>query len=332
MPDGQPQDPVEMAGSSVAIPWRPARYLASDRQRTIAAVVCAAIGFAIAWYLIHHGWYRLDTQWDTKEYAKYARNIVVRGLVPYRDFSVEYPPLALPVFVLPRLIAGNHFSGYMVVFGLMMAACGVISAGLAALVLAAQRVSTRQLVCGVALLALSPLLLGAVLWSRYDLFPTMLMVAALAAIYFGWNRSGFVLLALGTAAKAFPVVARADRDRVRVAPPRAARRADLPGGVRRRAARLLPAVPRDRSARGLVGHPRPGEPAAPDRERWRGGVPGGASAGRAAPLVLLHAQLGQPRRSPGAHVRRCHELVPAREPARSCGRSTRSARPPANDC
>ena len=35
----------------------------------------------------------------------------------------------------------------------------------------------------------------------------MLMVAALAAIYFGWNRSGFVLLALGTAAKAFPVVA-----------------------------------------------------------------------------------------------------------------------------
>jgi hypothetical protein len=207
MPDGQTQDLVEMAGSSAALPWRPARYLASDRQRTIAAVVCAAIGFVVAWYLIHHGWYRLDTQWDTKEYAQYARNILVRGLVPYRDFSVEYPPLALPVFLLPRLIAGNHFSGYMEIFGLMMAACGVISAGLAALVLAAQRVSTRQLICGVALLAFSPLLLGAVLWSRYDLFPTMLMVAALAAIYFGWHRSGFVLLALGTAAKAFPVVA-----------------------------------------------------------------------------------------------------------------------------
>jgi len=196
-----------MAGSPAAVPWRPARYLASNRQRTIAAVACAAIGFAIAWYLIHHGWYRLDTQWDTTEYAKYARNIVLRGLVPYRDFSVEYPPLALPVFVLPRLLGGSRFSGYMEVFGLMMAVCGVISAGLAALVLAAQRVSTRQLVCGVALLALSPLLLGAVLWSRYDLFPTMLTVAALAAIYFGWNRSGFVLLALGTAAKAFPVVA-----------------------------------------------------------------------------------------------------------------------------
>jgi len=58
----------------------------------------------------------------------------------------------------------------------------------------------------VALLALSPLLLGAVLLSRYDLFPTMLTIAALTALYFERNRTGFALLALGTAAKAFPVV------------------------------------------------------------------------------------------------------------------------------
>jgi uncharacterized membrane protein len=201
------QDPVlELAGAPMALAEGHARLRPSDRQRTVLAMAFAAIGFVVAWYLIHHGWYRLDTQWDTKEYDKYARKIVVRGLVPYRDFSVEYPPLAIPVFVLPRLIAGNHFSGYMEAFGLMMAACGVISASLAALLLAAQRVSTRQLTCGVALIALSPLLLGAILWSRYDLFPTMLTIAAVAAIYFDWRRTGFVLLALGAAAKAFPAV------------------------------------------------------------------------------------------------------------------------------
>ena len=59
---------------------------------------------------------------------------------------------------------------------------------------------------GVALVGLSPLLLGPVLLSRYDLFPVALSIAALAAIFFGWDRSGFVLLALGTAAKAYPVV------------------------------------------------------------------------------------------------------------------------------
>jgi uncharacterized membrane protein len=197
---------LETAGASIALPAGRMGYLPSDRQRSMLAVAGAAIGFVIAWYLIHHGWYRLDRQWDTREYARYARNIVVRGLMPYRAFSVEYPPLALPMFLIPRLIAGNSFSGYMEVFELMMAACGVIAAGLAAYVLAAQRAATRQLVCGVALLAFSPLLLGAVVLSRYDLFPTMLTVAAIAALYFGWNRTGFVLLALGTAAKAFPVV------------------------------------------------------------------------------------------------------------------------------
>ncbi len=195
-----------MAGAPIGLPARRTGYLPSDRQRSVLAVASAAIGFVIAWYLIHHGWYRLDRQWDTREYAKYARYIVVRGLVPYRDFSVEYPPLALPVFLLPRLIAGNGFSGYMEVFELMMAACGVIAASLAAFVLAAQRVATRQLVCGVALLAFSPLLLGAVVLSRYDLFPTMLTVAAVTAMYFDRNRTGFLLLGLGTAAKAFPVV------------------------------------------------------------------------------------------------------------------------------
>jgi hypothetical protein len=207
-PARQPQDPlVELAGtSSVTVSADRARYLPSNRQRTVLAVASAAVGFLVAWYLIHHGWYRLDRQWDTREYARYARNILVRGLFPYRDFSVEYPPLALPIFLIPRLIAGNGFSGYMVVFELMMAACGVISAGLAALVLAAQRVDTRHLVCGVALLAASPLLLGAVLLSRYDLFPTMLTIAALTAMYFDRTRTAFALLALGTAAKAFPVV------------------------------------------------------------------------------------------------------------------------------
>ena len=28
--------------------------------------------------------------------------------IPYRDFVVEYPPLALPLFLLPRLMSGNR--------------------------------------------------------------------------------------------------------------------------------------------------------------------------------------------------------------------------------
>jgi hypothetical protein len=178
----------------------------SDRRRTLFAVAFAAGGFILAWYVIHHGWYGLDKQWDTREYAQYAHYVIDRGLFPYRDFPLEYPPLALPVFVIPAMIAGHYFSGYMEVFGIGMAACGAIAAALATLVLAAQRVDNRRLIAGVALVALSPLLLGAVLLSRFDLFPTALTVAALAALYFGWDRTGFFMLALGTAAKAYPAV------------------------------------------------------------------------------------------------------------------------------
>jgi uncharacterized membrane protein len=180
--------------------------LPAIQRRSLIAVVLGAVGFALSWYVIHHGWYALDRQWDTIEYAKYGHNIVVRGLVPYRDFTVEYPPLALAVFVFPSWIAGSHFSGYMEIFGLIMATCGVLAVGCSALILVAQRVGTRRLVAGVALVALSPVLLGALLLSRYDLFPTVLSIAALAAIYFGWDRTGFALLALGAAAKAYPAV------------------------------------------------------------------------------------------------------------------------------
>jgi uncharacterized membrane protein len=206
-PTTPPSNPaLPLGGAAISVPAPHAGSFSVDRQRTVLAVASAMVGFVIAWYLIHHGWYALDRQWDTHEYFKYANYIVGRGLFPYRDFSVEYPPLSLPIFVLPRLLAGHSFSGYMTVFELMMAACGVIAAGLSALVLCAQRVSTRQLACGVALIAFSPVLLGAVILSRYDLFPTMLTIAALAALYFDRKWSAFVLLALGTAAKAYPIV------------------------------------------------------------------------------------------------------------------------------
>jgi uncharacterized membrane protein len=172
----------------------------------VLAVTCAAGGFVLAWYLIHHGWFALDREWDTIEYARYAHYILVRGLVPYRDFAVEYPPLALPVFVIPSMIAGSYFSGYMEIFELGMATCGVIAVCLSALVLVAQRVGTRRLIGSIAVLAFSPLLLGPVVLSRYDLFPTMLTIGGVAAIYFGRERTGFVALALGTAAKAYPAV------------------------------------------------------------------------------------------------------------------------------
>jgi hypothetical protein len=174
--------------------------------RTLLAVSFAAAGFALSWYLIHHGWYALDHLFDTREYNRDARLMLSRGEVPYLNFKLEYPPLAIPVFLLPRLLGATTFAQYQQIFQLMMAACGIVAVGLAAYVIASQNVSARRVAFGVVALAASPLLLGAVLLSRYDLFPAMLTIAALTAIYTDHNRTGFALIALGTAAKAYPIV------------------------------------------------------------------------------------------------------------------------------
>ncbi|MFN2628600.1 MAG: glycosyltransferase 87 family protein, partial [Gaiellaceae bacterium] len=57
-----------------------------------------------------------------------------------------------------------------------------------------------------ALVAVSPLLLGSIVLSRFDLWPAALTVGALAALLSGRDRLGAVVLGAAVAAKLYPVV------------------------------------------------------------------------------------------------------------------------------
>jgi Glycosyltransferase family 87 len=168
-------------------------------------VLSAIGGFVISWIIIHHGRFTVGQMLDTPIYAHYA-GMMKRGLIPYRDFAEVYPPLALPVFLFPGLLAGTSFASYNHIFQLEMLLCGMVAVGLAAAVLVDQRPRLSRLIAGVALGALMPVLMGSVILSRYDLWPTLLTIAAVAAIWLGSTRTGFAFLGLGFAAKAFPIV------------------------------------------------------------------------------------------------------------------------------
>jgi uncharacterized membrane protein len=166
-----------------------------------AAGVCL---FLASWWGLHQGFYKRDQIVDLPVYENYGE-AMTRGDLPYRDFAVEYPPAALPVFVLPAIGDGDsdtyrrRFEGLMAAFGAVLVVC-------VALALVALGAGLGRLAATVGFVALAPLLLGSVMLSRFDLWPAMLVAAALAALVSGRLRLGSGLLGLGVAAKIWPGV------------------------------------------------------------------------------------------------------------------------------
>jgi hypothetical protein len=167
------------------------------RDRPELAAAAAAVLFLLAWSALHVGFYEREQIVDTPVYETYG-NAMRDGDVPYRDFDVEYPPLALPVFLVPALADGDYRRG----FEWLMAVCGCLLVLFVAY-------AARELGLGfptLAVVALSPLAIGSVILTRFDLWPAMLAAAALAALLAGRVRLGHLALGLAISAKLYPAV------------------------------------------------------------------------------------------------------------------------------
>jgi hypothetical protein len=77
--------------------------------RAAQAVVFGLALLAVSWALLHVGFWGRNPIADTPIYHGFGAKIL-DGEVPYRDFPVEYPPGALPVFVLPAFAEDEHYA------------------------------------------------------------------------------------------------------------------------------------------------------------------------------------------------------------------------------
>jgi hypothetical protein len=177
------------------------RPASSGRLLVAAAGVCL---FLASWWVLHQGFYERDQIVDLPVYEKYGE-WMTQGRVPYRDFSVEYPPAALPVFVLPAVGDGDSET-YRRRFEGLMAALGALAVVGVALALVGLGAGLGRMAAVVGFVAVAPLLLGSVVLSRFDLWPVAVVVGALAALVSGRLRLGSGLLGLGVAAKLWPGV------------------------------------------------------------------------------------------------------------------------------
>ena len=177
----------------------------ADRRTGFAAALVALAVFGASWALLHRGFYERDQIVDTPVYQRYGDRML-DGQVPYRDFRVEYPPAALPMFVLPAIGDGHDERTFRRNFERLMALCGLVAVAALAMALGALGADRERYVAALAFAALAPLALGSVILTRFDLWPTALMMLALAAILSARERLGLAALGVAAAAKIFPAV------------------------------------------------------------------------------------------------------------------------------
>lgn len=130
---------------------------------------------------------------DVDVFYGYATKIV-HGDVPYRDLHIEYPPGALAAIVPPALGAPSEHT-YARRFGLVM--LGLFAA---LIVVLARRRRAAFVV------ALTPLLLGPLVFKRFDVLPALLTLVALQLTLSRRYAWAGVALGLATAVKLYPVL------------------------------------------------------------------------------------------------------------------------------
>jgi hypothetical protein len=176
----------------------------ADSAFAVAATIAAVIVFLVVWGVMHRGYFTSHPIVDTPVYERYG-SAMADGKVPYRDFDVEYPPGALPVFALPALGKPSSET-FRVRFEALMAFFGEAMIAFVAVALLALGAGRKQFLATLGFVSLAPLALGPVVLSRFDLWPTALTAAALAALVSGRVRLGHVALGAAVAAKLYPVV------------------------------------------------------------------------------------------------------------------------------
>ena len=130
---------------------------------------------------------------------------ITSGSVPYRDFAVEYPPGALPLFVGPALVTSSPEWYRRVFEGALLVVLLALFLGVKWL---ASHGGTADAMPCTRMLVVSVLtaVMGAVALTRFDVLPAALTLGTLVALASSRWRLGGVALGAAIAVKLYPIV------------------------------------------------------------------------------------------------------------------------------
>ncbi len=131
--------------------------------------------------------------------------LTTQGHAPYRDFPLEYPPLALAAFLLPLVWTPGHSPSFPTYAWLLMATNVALTLTLALLLIRMPKVDAGGAATRLAWVTTLAILISPLLVWRYDIFPALLTLLALRAALGRRPALAGLWLGLGVAAKLYPI-------------------------------------------------------------------------------------------------------------------------------
>jgi Glycosyltransferase family 87 len=154
--------------------------------------------------LFHHSISEGNIFDDVHIYFKYA-SLCFGGEMPYRDFRVEYPILAFPLFVLPRFFTNNQYM-YYIAFGVEMLLCDAAIVWLLIRHVGRDKGGVEAVRGRLVWYTLFLAAQGPMPIARFDLAPTLMAFWGALAWFSGRPGRGGALVGLGVLMKIFPGV------------------------------------------------------------------------------------------------------------------------------
>jgi uncharacterized membrane protein len=186
----------------MALLTRSARNTGGWLVRNWPLAVFAVVHVLIFTLFFKSGWIFGKFLQDDFTLSYYYSSKIMLGHLPYRDFAVEYPPLALVFMLLPRLFSAspevyaNLFNAEMLLFDL---------AGLFIVAAIARRLD-RSLWKTLLVYTLAVAALGPIAVVRYDIIPAFFLLLALFLFIRGHCTWSWAVLGVGALTKIFPLV------------------------------------------------------------------------------------------------------------------------------
>ena len=179
--------------------------LPPDQQRWLIAGAFIA-GQAFIWFVLFETlWYGDRSISDLPVYYTYAGRMA-QGMMPYRDFALEYPPVAMLLFSLPRFISGPPYDTFVKLFEIEMFAfnCGIT----VLLSIAAWKMwrSRKKLAGVLGVYTFFLLALGSIVELRFDLAAAFIILASLVCFITDRYLFAWLLIGIGFMTKEVPAL------------------------------------------------------------------------------------------------------------------------------